>query len=734
MNLEWVKSTISSILSGTVDWDKTFIALRESAPPFEIRLYVLAGLFCLLLLLNGIVVLLRKRKSRVSAGISSSDKVQASNIEIPAVVSPVVPSDGSGSIDIIKSDKKIQHKSKKESQRGFFRRTLRRVTGFFWRNKLRLFNILLVVSIGIISGLTFFMVPGVVVTTPVRGSYMDSGEQVIEIEFDLPFDEDNIKFNVSPDVEGEWKFEDVSGILPLKRKARFYPKESFFPDNEVVIYVVGLRQWWSKGQEHEHAIEFRSPKIPDITAVIPGDLSENVPVECGVLVEYDSPVGKFVDIKIEIDPVAEFDLEENGKHSYELKFEEALGQDQEYKIDIYRTPRSYDVENGDDIEIGDTEKIQTVTFKTVTTPLVSSYEPKGDSVLADSVIKVVFDQPMDHESVEEHFSIEPSVEGEITWSNEKTFVLTPKDPLKKETDFKVLFQKGILSEYAGTTEEDISIKFKTIGKVKVSAFSPVSGSYGLEPSSTNVVVEFNQKVDHASAQQHFSISPAVAGSFAWEGNKLIYYTAGKINYSTRYNVGISAGVKTVDGLDSTENFNYYFVTRDNIFTLAVPWYKQQEGFSCNLAAARMALAYRGVYVSESQIKSAIGTGGDPNVNWVAGYGVHWGPVASYIGNYRNVSVKSGWNVAALAKEVEKGNPVIVWWYNRYSQPAGSFTLESGATGYKGMHSEVVRGFVGNSSNPTSLMTNDPWRGQLTYNQSLFVSTWAYLGYTAVVVY
>lgn len=716
MNSEILKNVVTDILRGTLDWDSTLITFREAAPPFEIRVYVIAGLLGSFFLINGLFLFFRKRRIRRGAGVSSSTGVKTSEVNLK----PFTPA--SKSTEIVKPKK------------GIIRRVLRNVSRFLWRKKLVILNTLLIILAGAISWFTFFVRPNVVVTTPVRDGYMSSGEQVIEIEFDLPFDEDNIKFNVSPDVEGEWKFENASSLLPVKRKAKFYTKESFFPGSEVVIYVTGLRQWWSSGQDHEQAVEFHSPSIPNIVSVNPGDLSENVPVDSEVLVEYDSPIGDFVDIKIEVDPGIEFELEENGGNSYALKFEEPLCQDQEYNVDIYRTPRSYDVESGEDIETGDTENIQNLTFKTVTTPLVDSYAPKGSSVLADSVIKVVFDQSMDHDSVEAHFSIEPSVDGEITWEDEKTFILTPKDPLKKETKFEVLFTKGILSEYSGVTEEDISIKFETIGRVVVSSISPVSGSYGLNPKSTNVVVAFNQKVDHASAQQHFSISPAVAGSFAWDGNSLIYYTAGKINYSTRYNVSVSAGVKTIDGLDSTENFSYYFVTRDNIFTFGVPWYKQQEGFTCNIAAIRMALAYRGVYVSEGQIKSAIGTGGDPNVNWVAGYGVHWGPAASYIGNYRNVSVKSGWNVAALAQEVEKGNPVIVWWYNRYSQPAGSFTLDSGATGYTGMHSEVVRGFIGDSSNPTSLMTNDPWRGQLTYSQSSFVSTWGYLGYTAIVVY
>jgi uncharacterized protein YvpB len=165
----------------------------------------------------------------------------------------------------------------------------------------------------------------------------------------------------------------------------------------------------------------------------------------------------------------------------------------------------------------------------------------------------------------------------------------------------------------------------------------------------------------------------------------------------------------------------------------LPWYGQQETFTCNIAATRMALAYYGIYRSESQIKASIGTGLDPNANWVAGYGVHSVPIASYISNYRSVDRRSGMTLKDLTTAVDNGDPVIAWVYNRHSTPYGSFTLEGGYTGYKGMHSEVVRGYIGDPNNPTHILVNDPWRGRLTYSASGWLSIWSYLGYTGVIV-
>lgn len=707
-----------------MNWDSIVKAVSEFRPPFEHRVFVFIAAIVLLLIVNGAVLLVRGfMKSRKSKKGSKKAK-------------PKVLVDKMSGFNFLKTRAK---ESRILKIAGIVIRKLTRpfviVAKFFWRKKLLFFNIFLVfIAVGI-AVYTFVSRPLVIYSSPASGRHMKSGDQVIEIDFDLPFDPDKIKFNISPDIEGKWETVEAIPGLPWKRKVRFYPDESIYPGEEVVVYIVGLRSWWKPKKLHEQAVEFKSPEIPDIEDVFPENEAENIPTDSNIEFQYDAPLGDFVQLTYEISPESEVEYKtKEEKGIQEIDFEKSLSQDQEYTVEVYRTLRSYDVETGEDIKTGETEKIESLKFKTVTTPSIESYEPKGDGAHADSVIKIVFAEKMNRKSVESKFSINPEVEGEISWEDDRTFVLTPASELPKETDFEMKLEADLKNKYGGTTPEEIKLNFKTIGKVGVVATSPLAGAYGIDPKSTNIVIEFNQEVDHESAQQKFSISPGVGGGFSWNGNQLIYSSAGNLSYSTRYTVKVAAGVKTIYGIDSDQDHVFTFTTRDNVFALNVPWYRQQESFTCNIAATRMALAYRGVYVSESQIKSSIGIGDNPNYNWVPGYGVHWGPIASYIGNFRGVAIKSGWNVPELAREVEKGNPVILWWYNRYSQPAGAFTLPSGATGYMGMHSEVVRGFVGDAGNPVSLLTNDPWRGRLTYSRSLFTSTWAYLGYTAVVVY
>ncbi len=511
--------------------------------------------------------------------------------------------------------------------------------------------------------------------------------------------------------------------------------QSFFPDKKIVVYVTGVRQWWNKGEGHEIALEFNSPKIPKIIKTTPEDKGRNVPQKTNIVLNTDAPLGDFVNWEFEITPTVNFTAKyDNSGKKITLELAEDLIQDGEYVVKAFRTPRSYEVKNDKDVEVGETQDAANFTFATVTTPLIKSYSPKGNGAIASKPLTVVFAEEMDKTSVESGFSISPATEGTKSWTNEKTLVFTPTGGFKKDTSYTVTFAQGLISKFGGTTDKSIVLKFKTLGRVAVSSISPVSGSYGKDPNTTNITVTFNQEVDHASAQAHFSISPKVSGTFGWSGNSLIYYTAKKLGYSTKYSIRLSSGIKTVYGLDSNKTYGYTFTTKDNLFLLPVPYYGQQETFSCNLAATRMALAFKGVYVSESTIRNWIGIGQNPNADWVSHYGVHSGPIASFISRYRRTSVKHGWDVVSLAREVEAGHPVILWWYNRYSRPATTFSLPGGYTGYRGMHSEVVRGFKGSSSNPTGFYTNDPWRGHLYYSRSSFVSNWAYMGYTAVVVY
>ena len=609
---------------------------------------------------------------------------------------------------------------------------------FIRHGRLAPYNVFAAVTLAVLTAATLFSRPYILSSNPSDGGFMLSSDQPLELEFSLPVDIEELNLNVSPEVRGRWEFERTVFGIPVQWKARFYPEESFFPGKKVVVYVVGLKSLWNPAVIHEQAVEFYSPKIPDIIAFNPPDGSVHVPIDTKVEIEYDSVLGDFVEFDFKTSPASTIRVEQNGGTRQILGFEESLNQSQEYKVEVYRTLRSYEVGSQEEIEVSETQKVEEINFQTVEAPLVASYRPSGNAVKTDEVVRIVFEQPMNRESVESRFSILPEIEGTVSWEDEQTFVFNPKDGFPKETKYRLAFAAGMRNIYGGTTAEEIAFEFETIGKVRVLGISPLNGTFKLDPNKTNVVVEFDQEVDRSSAQKKFSISPSVSGTFVWDGNKMIYTAAGKLAYSQTYIIKVLKGVKTVHGLDSGQEFQASFTTREYIVELAVPQYYQNpvtQTFNCNLVTVQMALAYRGISATQEQVKSALGVGQNPNASWVEQYGTHPAPIASYLSS-RGIKyeIKTGWNLADLAREIEKGHPVILWWYNRYSEPKGTFTLPGGYTGYKGMHSEVVRGFAGSADNPTKLYVNDPWRGPLVYDRALFLATWAYLNYTAIVIY
>jgi len=162
-----------------------------------------------------------------------------------------------------------------------------------------------------------------------------------------------------------------------------------------------------------------------------------------------------------------------------------------------------------------------------------------------------------------------------------------------------------------------------------------------------------------------------------------------LGFSQTYTARVDTGIKTINGLDSIQPFSTSFTTKAQTVILNVPSYRQGHNYSCYATAARMALAYKGAYVSENTILNTIGydktsfsgTWGDPNSIWgdpyscIVGnvdgksgginwrYGAYWGPTAAAMSSWRSTSVKSGWSVQGIAQEITNGNPVIVWWVN-----------------------------------------------------------------------
>ena len=76
---------------------------------------------------------------------------------------------------------------------------------------------------------------------------------------------------------------------------------------------------------------------------------------------------------------------------------------------------------------------------------------------------------------------------------------------------------------------------------------------GLALTLTSIDVEFSEEVRHPTAEAAFSMtpsvpgSPAVVGTFHWQGIKMIFTPSAKLPLSTKFHVHMAAGVQDVDG-------------------------------------------------------------------------------------------------------------------------------------------------------------------------------------------
>jgi len=532
--------------------------------------------------------------------------------------------------------------------------------------------------------------------------------------------------------------------IPFYREVKVTPKRSIPYDNTVVFYIVGLQNISRLGGQHEHSYEVVSPATPKFVSGSIGEENAEISQNASILLDFDSAVFDSLGLELKITPEEQYELRKTAPSQFEIVFTNKLKPGTAYKIEVFHKTQVFDYDSNEVIESQDPESIREFQFKTLNPPGIKEITPSGNKVSYQSMIKVTFNEPVDPAGVLEHLKIEPELEFDTKWDESSQILeILPKNGLAKATQYKIVIAKGTKTLKGGESIEDIVHTFDTLGAVKVSGFSPASGSKSVSVTS-NMRIEFDQRVDWGNAPTHVSISPAIATKHSWSGSTLTFDPQGNLNYQTKYTVTISPGVQSVDGLDSTETFTYSFTTQPETVTLSVPRYTQGGGtFDCNVVAARMALSYRGISVSNDQVKAGIGygapfdggtqTGGNPNSLWIDHYGTHWDPLANYIRNYRGADVKRNWNIAGIASEIRNGNPVIIWWYNGVSNTNVDMTWYNQYGAKPGMHSVVVYGYKGPEGSPTHLLVKDPWFTTETYTASSFNSKWGYFSRSAVVV-
>lgn len=579
----------------------------------------------------------------------------------------------------------------------------------------------------------------------------DSYTKPITVVFTVPVDNTRINENMNPMLKGQWVWEPYFGINRLSRVGRFYTDETLFPGERIVIYLTGVKRLFVD-EGHEIGTVLDSPRINEVKFADPLNNSSDVELDKEVRFQLEKPISDWEEITYKISPEIKTDFKFIDDKNISIRPTEKWDSGEIYTVDIFVKTKKIIISSKELKEADNPTKTFSLKFATIKDAGVRSFAPKGSSVKQDALVKIRFEAEVDREFIESSFKITPSLEGKFEWQDNKKMTFKPSQLFEKATKYTISFINGIKT-LKGMQSQPMDFAFETIGRIKLLNYSPADGTVKV-PINNPISITFDQEVDKASAESHFSINPAMSGSIRWDGNTMIYEHSG-FSYGAVYTVTLASGIKSLYGLDSDQDFAFGFSTRPNEIVISMPLYLQPQfpvSFSCNIYATKMALAWKGFDLSAISIIGETGYNESYNGGWRGnpyneyvgnydgswGYGVYWGPVQRLFTN-RGISteIRSGMSISQLASTVEQGHPVIIWRYNGTSANYDMDWIAEDGTyvnAINGQHGGVITGFRGSADNPTHLHINDPWFGLIWMDVGTFNYYWSRLGNVGLVVY
>jgi uncharacterized protein YvpB len=195
------------------------------------------------------------------------------------------------------------------------------------------------------------------------------------------------------------------------------------------------------------------------------------------------------------------------------------------------------------------------------------------------------------------------------------------------------------------------------------------------------------------------------------------------------------------------------VAGSSVYRLDVPYHRQEHALSCEIASLKMALAWAGLNVPESELIAALPVDNTPRQNGVwgnpyqafvgdidgrmmqSGYGVYWDPVAAVGQRYRRTEAIRNGTLPELIYHLNQKRAVVVWGYFGRGQRMDWQAPDGGLVrAVNGEHARVLIGYTGSPTDPDSLILLDPIYGELQWTVPQFLANWAAVENGAVAVY
>jgi uncharacterized protein YvpB len=580
-------------------------------------------------------------------------------------------------------------------------------------------------------------IPEVASNFPEQKEELSLTKPELYVTFKTPVNLKNLKIFSFP--EYEFSVEDVGfmkKIIPYATTIKITPKTTIKSDEQLLIYLTHIKGVFSSGYGGEYLLEVNTPKI-QIISVSPIELASPIASTQPIEVTLNIPFGNETDWDVSTIPEHPIFVEKKDDYTLLLTPDIPYKQASEYILQLTNISRIKRVSDGEILTSGEPEQLLTYHFSTSHPAFVDSFSPQGPSTNPASDIEIQFDQSMDKESVLTSLKVEPLFQYTPLWDASGSSLLLQHDPLQKNTSYTVTLEVGMMTQSGSTLDTPATFTFQTPGPLKIVKSLPTQKESNVSVL-TPVTIEFDQDIA-PSVVEDILISPFVAGKVESTGRTLTFTPDEPLLYNTTYTLTIPIATLSLYGLPSEREQSISFTTSSEETILPVPYFRQQSQFTCNIAAARMLLAYKGITVSEQDLISAAGNGGkrgsgNPFSGYIDNYGTYWDALSKGISKYAKNTILTTDSLADIIHHIQKGNPVMIWGQNGWSNPHDiSWTASDGTfiKAVNGMHSSVVRGYKGPPESPTELFINDPWRGYYSISTEEFMRRWKFFSVALV---
>ena len=188
-------------------------------------------------------------------------------------------------------------------------------------------------------------------------------------------------------------------------------------------------------------------------------------------------------------------------------------------------------------------------------PQVIASDPlPGQEVALDTPITIRFDQPMDQTSVAAAFTLDPPVEGELSWPEPDTAVFTPAGSLELGQAYNVRIAGTASAANGQTLQEPVEFAVQATGPLHVTQTIPANNANAVQTDGI-VTVVFDKPVvplvssgEQAGLPQPLAFDPPVEGTGEWTSTSIYRFIPDPaFAGATTYTVSVDPGLTDVTG-------------------------------------------------------------------------------------------------------------------------------------------------------------------------------------------